>query len=303
MDLAVFSDIHSNYAALQACFDFCTTRGITHFLLLGDYVTDCPSPQKTMELLYILQKYFQAVFIRGNREEYLLNYRKENGTGWKKGSSSGSLLYTYDNLTERDFNFFDSLLIYGVYQEEGLPSFEYCHGSPQRAGELLFRGKRNTRKTLSSLKTQLLVHGHHHIQEVYEYREKKSLNPGSIGIPWYYEGKTQFAILHGRGTTWEEELIQLDYDRESLLEDFEQSGLTEMAPAWAAVTMHTVRTGRDLNETVKLRAMQLCREERGQAVWPDIPEEYWARALLEYRIDLKGREIQTKDGEGTQENP
>ena len=67
--------------------------------------------------------------------------------------------------------------------------------------------------------------------------------------------------------------------------------------------MHTVRTGRDLNETVKLRAMQLCREERGQAVWPDIPEEYWARALLEYRIDLKGREIQTKDGEGTQENP
>lgn len=297
MDLAVFSDIHSNHAALQACFDACTMRGITHFLLLGDYVTDCPSPQKTMELLYILQKYFHAVFIRGNREEYLLHYRSGTETGWKKGSSSGSLLYTYENLTERDFHFFDSLPIYGVYQEAGLSPFEYCHGSPQRAGELLFRDRRNTRKTLSGLKTNLLVHGHQHVQEVYEYRDKKSLNPGSVGIPWYHDGRTQFAILHGRGETWEEELIQLDYDREALLEEFEQSGLMEMAPAWAAVTMHTIRTGRDLNETVKLRAMQLCREELGQAVWPDIAEEYWARALLEYRIDLRGREIPVKEEE------
>lgn len=29
------------------------------------------------------------------------------------------------------------------------------------------------------------------------------------------------------------------------------------------------------------RAMDLCREETGDCVWPDIPERYWAQAVNE----------------------
>ena len=65
----------------------------------------------------------------------------------------------------------------------------------------------------------------------------------------------------------------------------------ERAPAWCALTLHTLRTGVDLSEAVTLRAMQLCREERGRAEWPNIPEIYWAFALREMRIDLNGRDI------------
>ena len=68
----------------------------------------------------------------------------------------------------------------------------------------------------------------------------------------------------------------------------------EKAPAWCAVTLHTIRTGIDLNETVMLRAMQLCREDRGTASWPDIPEIYWAFALRENKIDLMGNEMEEK---------
>ena len=109
LDYAVFSDIHGNHSALQACLDYAVGRGITNFVLLGDYVTDCPNPQKTMELIYVLKQYFNTYIIRGNREDYLLNYRKDGTGRWKKGSASGSLLYTYQNLTDEDFNFFDSL--------------------------------------------------------------------------------------------------------------------------------------------------------------------------------------------------
>ena len=58
--------------------------------------------------------------------------------------------------------------------------------------------------------------------------------------------------------------------------------------------MHTIRTGKDLNEMVLLRAMRLCEEERGEARWPDIPEKYWAIALKENYIDLSGKEIPHK---------
>ena len=58
--------------------------------------------------------------------------------------------------------------------------------------------------------------------------------------------------------------------------------------------MHTIRTGVDLSETVLLRAMRLCEQERGAVKWPDIPEKYWAIALKENYIDLSGKEIPHK---------
>ena len=291
MDIAVLSDIHGNHSAFQACFDYAVGKGITNFILLGDYVSDCPNPQKTMQLIYVMKQYFNCWMIRGNREDYFLNYRKNGLNNWHRGSASGSLLYTYQNLTDRDFNLFDSLPIYEVWEQKGFPKFEMCHGSPESSKELLFRDKRNTRKVLSHLSTGMLIHGHNHVQESYSYRGKKSLNPGAIGVPWYFDGKAQFTILHGNGRIWEEENLQLEYDRSEILKEFASSKLTEIAPAWAAVTMHTIRTGNDLNQTVLLRAMRLCEEEQGEANWPDIPEKYWAIALRENYIDLAGKDI------------
>jgi predicted phosphodiesterase len=244
-----------------------------------------------MELIYVLKQYFNTYIIRGNREEYLLNYKKTGEGRWKKGSASGSLLYTYENLTDKDYNFFDSLPNYGIFQKKGLPGFEYCHGSPTNTSELLFREKRNTKKVLTHLKTGMLLHGHNHIQGSYTYRGKKAVNPGSIGIPWGYDGKTQFSIIHGDGKVWEEEYVQLEYNRKEIIREFKASDLCTYAPAWAAVTMHTIRTGVDLNQTVLLRAMRLCEQERGYVKWPDIPEKYWAIALKENNIDLYGKEI------------
>ena len=297
LDIAVFSDIHGNHSALQACMDYAMGKGITRYVLLGDYVTDCPNPQKTMEQIYVLKQYFETYIIRGNREEYLLNYRKNGEGNWKKGSASGSLLYTYENLTDKDFNFFASLPNYGMFSQKGVPGFEYCHGSPDNTSELLFKEKRNTKKVLAHLKTGLLLHGHNHVQETYVYRGKKGVNPGSIGIPWYHDGKTQFCILHGNGKIWEEEYIQLEYDRKEILREFKESDLCSYAPAWAAVTMHTIRTGNDLNQTVLLRAMRLCEQEKGVVKWPNIPEKYWAIALKENYIDLHGKDIPRKKEE------
>ena len=290
-DYAVFSDVHANHTALQACIDYAVGKGITNFVLLGDFVTDCPNPQKTMELIYVLKKYFNTYIVRGNREEYLLNYRKDGTGNWKKGSASGALLYTYQNLTDKDFKFFESLPNYGQFHIKGMPGFEYCHGSPYNTSELLFREKRNTKKVLAHLKEDILLHGHTHQQGTYVYRGKKAVNPGAIGLPSGYGGKTQFGIIHAMEKSWEEELIQLDYNRKEIIREFKNSELMNVAPAWAAISMHTIRTGIDLNQTILLRAMRLCEQERGFVKWPNIPEKYWAIALKENYIDLHGKEI------------
>jgi predicted phosphodiesterase len=297
MDIAVFADVHSNHSALQACIDYCMGKGITNYILLGDFVTDCPDPQKTMELIYVLKQYFTCYIVRGHCEERLLNYRKSGENGWSKGSGSGSLLYTYEQLTEKDFKFFESLPIYGIWNPKNVPGFEYCHGSPTNVSELLIGNKRSTKRVLNKLKTDILLHAHTHMQESFVYRDRRAVNPGSIGLPRNKNLCAEFAILHSSRDRWEEELVQVKYDRHEILKEFSKSGLTEYAPAWAAIQMHTIRTGVDLSEAVLLQAMRLCESERGIVRWPNIPEQYWAQALKENYIDLSGKDIPRKKEE------
>ena len=282
--IAVIGDIHSNYVAFEKCIEHTLKQNPDEFLFLGDYISDCPYPQKTMEIVYEMDKNYRCRFIRGNREDYMLNHRKNPGERWTYSSASGSLLYTYENLTERDFHFFESLDIKGYYEKAGYPPFRYCHGSLVRSNEILEPEGENTVVLMKSLDVNLLVSGHVHFQEEKVYDGKKILHPGAVGVSWYFDGKTQYMMLHGSKAGWEAEFFQLDYDVEKIVKDFETSGLNQKAPAWSKITIHTLRTGTDYNSACLRRASKLCEEAEGSATWPDIPEKYWQQALQEFGI-------------------
>ncbi len=283
--IAVIGDIHSNYLGLEKCIRHALDRGVDEFLFLGDYISDCPYPQKTMKVIYEMDQNYRCRFIRGNREDYMLNHRKHPEEKWTYSSASGSLLYTYENLTGKDFAFFESLDIKGYYERKGYPPFRYCHGSFARSNEILEPEGKNTKRIMAGLDVNLLVSGHVHFQEEKLYGKKKILHPGAVGVSWYYDGKTQYMILHGAKSGWEAEFFQLEYDVEKLVKEFELSGLNEKAPAWSKITIHTLRTGNDQNLNCLNRASELCREAEGNVIWPDIPEKYWQQALKEFGIE------------------
>ncbi len=284
MDIAVLSDIHSNYVALEKCIDFAVNRGVVNFLFLGDYVSDCPYPQRTMQLLYDLHEKYACWFIRGNREDYMLDYKLNGEQGWIPGSSSGCLLYTYRNLTDRDLDFFQGMPDHLKITIPGFPSFYCCHGSINSTREHLYRDSALAKYTLKNLETDILLCGHTHEQGTYAYLGRKIINPGSVGIPWYYSGKTQFAILHGTEKEWSEEYFQLDYDRDSILEAYENCGLNVVAPMWSVLAKEVIKTGKDVTIPVLTRAMDLCKKENGEVTWPYIPEKYWELAATEHGI-------------------
>lgn len=282
--IAVIGDVHSNYIGLEKCMEHALSQKPDEFLFLGDYISDCPYPQKTMNIIYEVDKNYKCNFIRGNREEYMLNHRKNVDERWTYSSASGSLLYTYENLTEKDFSFFESLDIQGYYNKEGYQPFRYCHGSLTRSNEILEPEGENTKIFMGSLDVDLLVSGHMHFQEDKLYGKKRLLHPGAVGVSWYFDGKTQYMILHGSKGGWEAEFFQLDYDVEKIVRDFETSGLDQKAPSWSKITMYTLRTGIDHNFDCLNRAKELCRQAEGSVTWPDIPEEYWKQALKEFGI-------------------
>lgn len=282
--IAVIGDIHSNHVALEKCIGHALEREVDEFLFLGDYISDCPYPQRTMRVIYEMDRKYHCRFIRGNREDYMLQHRDHPEERWTYSSASGNLLYTYENLTDRDFAFYEKLDIQGIYKKEGYPVFRYCHGSLTRSNELLTSENDNLRNIIADLDVDLLISGHTHTQEVLKTEGKRLIHPGSVGIPWYYDGKTQYMILHRTNQGWNEEFFQLDYDRKTVEEEFKTSGIMEKAFSWSKLNLHALATGNDCTTPCLQLAMKLCRESEGNVAWPDIPEKYWQQALKEYGI-------------------
>ncbi len=283
--LALMGDIHGNHIALETCIRDALDREADEFLFLGDYISDCPYPERTMAVIYEMRRKYRCYFIRGNREDYMLNHRRNPKERWTYSSASGSLLYTYENLSAKDLDFYENLDIQGFYQKEGYRSFRYCHGSLTSSRELLLPDNPNMEMIMENLDVDLLISGHTHIQESRSYGTKKLIHPGSVGVSWYHNGKAQYTMLHNTKDNvleWEEEFLQLDYDIDRVKEEFQTSGLYQKAPFWAKLIVHTLETGEDYTTPCLLLATDLCRKTEGEVHWPDIPEKYWKMAYEYY---------------------
>lgn len=282
MDIAVLSDIHGNYVALERCLDYAIERGICTFFFLGDYIGDLAYPERTMERLYDLSKEYQCYFIKGNKEEYWINYRADGETGWKdKNSASGALLYAYNSLTNRDLEFFEQLKPTQEINIDKMPTIIICHGSPYKVNEKLLPNDVRTINIINNVNSSVILSGHTHTQQKIVHKEKYVLNPGSVGIPMLSEGKTQFLILHGNEGKWTEEFISLEYDIDKVIHDMHEANLYEHAPYWSLITEYVLHYGNISHSEILYRAMELCNEDTGVCEWPDIPEKYFALAVEE----------------------
>lgn len=281
-DIAVLSDIHGNYIALERCLNYAYARGIHTFFFLGDYIGELAYPERTMKLLYDVNDRYQCYFIKGNKEDYWLKYRADGELGWKDNdSTSGSLLYAYNSLTVRDLDFFAQLQPVREITIDGMAAVTICHGSPNKVNEKMLPDDDRTIEVMNNVKTSIILCGHTHIQRKLVHNDKCVLNPGAVGVPFYSEGKTQFLILHGDGRKWSEEFINLDYDVDRVIKDMQEADLAGHAPYWSLITESILRGGNISHGRILSRAMDLCRKDTGNCVWPEIPEKYWAQAVHE----------------------
>lgn len=276
MKIAVFSDIHSNYVAFKRCVDYIEEQGIKHIVFLGDYVSDCANPQKTMDLVYELKEKYACWFIKGNREEYMLAHRKGDPKyNWTVSSATGSLLYTYNNLREKDFDFFESLPTTDTVEIDGYPPFEICHGSLNNTRGKMYPKTKESLENVDLMKTNLLIGGHIHLLFSTRYRNKKVICAGAIGVPMKSNGKCQFVILESDGGEWQEELIRLEYDVDASIREIEESELTEMGCMWTHLLKKTLKDGE--NHTVDcLRLAHQLREKEGK---DKLEERHWEKAV------------------------
>ena len=129
MRIAALGDIHGNYAALTAALHRIERENALVTLFMGDYVSDCAEPRETLDLIAEYARTHDCRFVRGNREQYMLDYRGDGS--WRRGTAGGSLLYTYERLTKDDLAFFESMPRVRVERFGDCSPLLLCHGSPE----------------------------------------------------------------------------------------------------------------------------------------------------------------------------
>ena len=278
MKIAVLGDIHSNHIALEACMERIAREHADGIAFLGDYVSDCPYPQKTMRILRNIPDSYMTWFIRGNREDYMLKHMHSLTDGWHFCSQSGSLLYTFENLTGSDLRFFEGMPIGMEVKIERCVPFSICHGSMQSNSRLFYGDSPDTREVIDEMNTRLLVCGHCH--RVYELTvgDKTIVNAGSVGNP-QHEGldATMVLLTAEEGEDWSYEVVHVPFDTEAVVAEFKSSGLLDKANVWSRAYIAALRTGRNYNiEVVRYVAKESRRRKLdfdNEALWQEAAEK------------------------------
>ncbi len=279
MRLAVLGDIHANHTALEAVLARIYSGDYDGMVFVGDYVTDCPYPRKTIEILRNIPEKYLTWFIRGNREDYMISYRRDPH-GWEYGSKSGALLYTFEELTDEDIDWFESLPAAERIALPGSPEFIACHGSPDSNRYLFHACTPEAERLAEGLECPLMVCGHSHTPYIFRHNGKTIVNGGALGMPQDGSTSARFARIECVGGEWHAEIVSVEYDVEAEVREFRESGLLEKSGFWGRGIIGALRYA--VNYPVDcLYEVQRLAAGRGLSV---IDEEIWREAA--YNIGM-----------------
>ena len=282
MKIAIISDIHGNYQALKRCLEDSISQDVDAYIWLGDYLGEFPYPQDTMKTLYNMQTRYPCYFLRGNKEDYWINRRKDTFCDWKDGNHSiMAMIYTYENLKAEDIDFFESLPISQSIRFDGMEPILVCHGTPFANNKKLLSNDESLTDIIGQCSEKYIICGHTHSQGLVYDGEKKVINAGAVGVPLKSPQKTQYLILESVGKEWKSNYQSLEYDISNVIEDMHKSGLWDMSPYWCKITEHLLYTGEISHGTVLNHVMRL---NEYKEPWYNIAPVYWEKALLELGI-------------------
>lgn len=209
--LAVISDVHGNAPALRAVLTEIEKSDVALVVSLGD-ATWGPQPEETRVLLEALDR--PAIFVNGNGERALRELRAGRGGNEREQ-------WMRDQHSEADHAFLETFVDSAVVTVSGLGAVRFCHGSPRSDIELITPETpvERMRALMDGVSEKVLVSGHTHLQFDRSVADIRSVNPGSVGMP-YHELRGAFWALFGPDVT----LMRTEYDLDETASAYRASG-------------------------------------------------------------------------------
>lgn len=243
MKVAVLSDIHGNIVALEEAIKDASLQGVEQYIVLGDLITDLPFTDEVIDTVKTLTPYV----IKGNREEYLLNYElTKEDEKWKTIQNNSVCCY-YHHLRKDNLEYIRNLKEELTLEIEGV-TIKAVHASPNSITELIYFDTPRMEEIFNELQEDVLVYGHNHKVAEYQTKNGKTIaQVGVLGINNNEIGKAQYTILNCKNGQVTVEPQTLEYDVEKLKERIiEVGGVYTEARVWQNLSFLTIVNGKDV---------------------------------------------------------
>ena len=201
--LACLYDVHGNLPALEAVLADAESRGVTRYVLGGDYALFGGWPVETVERLRGLDN---ALWIRGNGERWTHNVAEAPDNP----VVNGAIAYARSRLGEPLVAAMHDIAMLAEDREALI-----CHGSPVSDVRSFFpEAADDEAELLAGVRHTRLVFGHTHLpfRRVSAVRGIELINPGSVGMPFDGDTRAAYAFVEPHGAV---EHIRVAYDFES----------------------------------------------------------------------------------------
>ena len=154
---ALFSDVHSNLAALQACLRHARESGAERFAFLGDLVGYGPDPAAVIDVIAAIDG---AIVVKGNHDEAVEVEPKTRDLG---DVAYAAIVWTRDALSLAQHRFLSSLPL--IITREDV-CFVHSSASRPERWEYVHDGAA-ARRSLDAAGTSYVFSGHVHDQMLY----------------------------------------------------------------------------------------------------------------------------------------
>jgi putative phosphoesterase len=211
--IAVLSDVHGNATALAAVLVELESEQ-PDLVVFGGDLTWGAQPVETYRLASALEN---AAFVRGNADRAVLEGAAESDRErWMQERHTAEL---------RDF--LGGFGEHQVAEVDGLGAVRFCHGSPRSDEECVTpeTPEERVREFMAGVDERVVVTAHVHIQFDREVAGVRSVNAGSVGLP--YEGRPgAYWALLGPNV----ELRRTEYDVDEAVAAYRESGFPDPDP-------------------------------------------------------------------------
>lgn len=258
MKVAVLSDIHGNMVALEEAIKDAKEQKVDEYIVLGDIITDFPFTDEAIDKVKELTTYV----IKGNREQYLLQYEStKEDKKWKTVQNNSVVCY-YNYMSEENKEYIRNLPEQLTLEFEGV-TIRAVHASPYSISEWLYFDTPLMDKVFAELKEDVLVYGHIHKVAQYERENGKIVaQVGALGMPNNGIGKGQYTILNCENGKVTVDIRTIDYNKEQLKNKIlKAGGLYPEARVWQNLNYYTLVKGENIRGKFCIKAKELMIEK------------------------------------------
>ena len=267
MRLAVISDVHGNLPALEKAFSFIDKVNIDGIIWCGDYVTDILLSHEVLEFIRLKNKKYKHWIIKGNREDYMLDYHNSSDKDFSLIDVTGSLLLTYNSLSEDDMKYISSLSDEIVVDIKGCPKIYVSH------------------KLNSSCGYKYHVFGHIHKQGLFIKNDCRFINPGSVGQCCSGVSGLEFALIELVDGEWNTHFYHMNYDLDFVCDTIRHSLLSTCKYHWDDILIKTLKTGHNYVEDYTNLAKEVSKKcGIDVSSYSVIPDKVWDYAYNKLNI-------------------